>query len=622
MEGKGCLFKKFAGIDVFDIELAENDPDKLVDIDRAMEPTFGGINLEDIKAPECFYIEQQLRERMNIPVFHDDQHGTAIIAAAAILNGLELVGKNIDEVKLVVSGAGAAAHRLPGPDGRAGPEPRKHPRLPDSKGVLYVGRRTASTMNPRPAMPRTRPRAPWPMPIEARTSSSACRRAASSPRHGQEMAPNPLILALANPDAGDPPGAGLAARPDCDHCHRPLRLSEPGQQRPVLPVHLPRRAGPAGDDDHAEMKLAACGRSRISPMPKSGRVANAYAGAGPGLRPRLPHSDAVRFAPDPIVAPAVAKAAADFGVAPLIRRVRFLVGQAAAGRDLLLHDGQPEPRQGAEGARDGVHHAGRAAHLEDRGRVPAGGGRVHRSAVEGGAVVDDAVLLAGHQLDGDSVRGADGDERPPDTGFQARGYLLDRQQLEYRLAVTQGLRNAAVAGAHRGSRNSFRTTFGNYNFFETENGYVLGGTNLGKKKMLNLSGGVDTQSTYSAYSANLFATLPTGKGGEIGGQADLPTTTAGRGSRRTGSPRQNDYLVEAAFLIPESKVQPFAKWELQKMSDTYAVSKDDTRWGVGLNYYVSKQNLKLTAQYLRISPDASTIPSTNEFTLQLQLFYF
>src|SRR6188474_820794 len=109
MEGKGCLFKKFAGIDVFDIELNERDPDKLVDIIAALEPTLGGVNLEDIKAPECFYIEKKLRERMQIPVFHDDQHGTAIISGAALLNGLELVGKQIGDVKLVASGAGAAA---------------------------------------------------------------------------------------------------------------------------------------------------------------------------------------------------------------------------------------------------------------------------------------------------------------------------------------------------------------------------------------------------------------------------------------------------------------------------------------------------------------------------------
>ena len=109
MEGKAVLFKKFAGIDCFDIELDERDPDKLVEIIAALEPTFGGINLEDIKAPECFYVERKLRERLRIPVFHDDQHGTAIVAAAAILNGLRYVGKDIAKAKLVCSGAGAAA---------------------------------------------------------------------------------------------------------------------------------------------------------------------------------------------------------------------------------------------------------------------------------------------------------------------------------------------------------------------------------------------------------------------------------------------------------------------------------------------------------------------------------
>jgi malate dehydrogenase (oxaloacetate-decarboxylating)(NADP+) len=109
MEGKGVLFKKFAGIDVFDIEINENDPDKLCDIIASLEPTFGGVNLEDIKAPECFYIERKLRDRMKIPVFHDDQHGTAIIVGAAILNGMKVVGKQMQDCKLVVSGAGAAA---------------------------------------------------------------------------------------------------------------------------------------------------------------------------------------------------------------------------------------------------------------------------------------------------------------------------------------------------------------------------------------------------------------------------------------------------------------------------------------------------------------------------------
>ena len=112
MEGKGCLFKKFAGIDVFDIELAERDPDKLVEIISALEPTLGGINLEDIKAPECFYIERQLREKMKIPVFHDDQHGTAIVTLAALINALKVVGKNIEDVRIVLSGVGAAGSAI------------------------------------------------------------------------------------------------------------------------------------------------------------------------------------------------------------------------------------------------------------------------------------------------------------------------------------------------------------------------------------------------------------------------------------------------------------------------------------------------------------------------------
>src|SRR5579885_2015261 len=107
MEGKACLFKKFAGIDVFDIEIAETDPDRLVDIIASLEPTFGGINLEDIKAPECFEVERRLRERMRIPVFHDDQHGTAIIVGAALLNAMQLTSKSLSDVKIVTSGAGA-----------------------------------------------------------------------------------------------------------------------------------------------------------------------------------------------------------------------------------------------------------------------------------------------------------------------------------------------------------------------------------------------------------------------------------------------------------------------------------------------------------------------------------
>src|SRR5262249_53713534 len=139
MEGKGVLFKKFAGIDVFDIELAERDQEKLVDVVAALEPTFGGINLEDIKAPECFYVEQKLREPPSIPVFHDGQHGTAIIVGAAVLNGLSLVGKDIAKVKLVASGAGAAALSCLGLLEKLG-LPRENMWVTDIKGVVWKGR--------------------------------------------------------------------------------------------------------------------------------------------------------------------------------------------------------------------------------------------------------------------------------------------------------------------------------------------------------------------------------------------------------------------------------------------------------------------------------------------------
>src|SRR6202162_4607543 len=138
MEGKGCLFKKFAGIDVFDIEIAESDPDRIVEIVAALEPTFEGINLEDIKAPECFYIEKKLKERMKIPVMHDDQHGTAIIVGAALTNALRLVGKDFSQIRLVTSGAGAAAlaclNLLMGLGVR-----RENITVCDIEGVVYKG---------------------------------------------------------------------------------------------------------------------------------------------------------------------------------------------------------------------------------------------------------------------------------------------------------------------------------------------------------------------------------------------------------------------------------------------------------------------------------------------------
>ncbi|MDQ3189529.1 MAG: NADP-dependent malic enzyme [Pseudomonadota bacterium] len=198
MEGKAVLFKKFAGIDVFDIELNELDPDKLIEIIAALEPTFGGINLEDIKAPECFYIERKLRERMKIPVFHDDQHGTAIIVGAAVLNGLSVVGKDIKKVKLVTSGAGAAALACLQLLVELG-LPRENIWVTDIEGVVFKGRQILMDED----------KARFAQPTAARTLSEVIDGAdiflglsaagVLKQPMVQKMAARPLILALANP---------------------------------------------------------------------------------------------------------------------------------------------------------------------------------------------------------------------------------------------------------------------------------------------------------------------------------------------------------------------------------------------------------------------------------------
>jgi len=199
MEGKAVLFKKFAGLDCFDIEIDERDPDKLIDMICALEPTFGGINLEDIKAPECFYIERKCRERMKIPVFHDDQHGTAIIVGAAVVNGLRIVGKKFEDVKLVCSGAGAAAlaclDLLVGLGLR-----RENIVVSDIKGVVYKGRTEEMDDN----------KARYAQPTSARTLAEILPGAdiflglsagkVLSPEWLPRMSPRPLILALSNPE--------------------------------------------------------------------------------------------------------------------------------------------------------------------------------------------------------------------------------------------------------------------------------------------------------------------------------------------------------------------------------------------------------------------------------------
>ena len=216
MEGKGCLFKKFAGIDVFDLELAENDPDRLVDIVAALEPTFGGINLEDIKAPECFYIERKLRERMKIPVFHDDQHGTAIIVAAAVLNGLKVVGKDIRNIKVATSGAGAAA--LACLDLLVALGLRKEQvTIADSNGVVYQGRPNTDADKLRYAQ-ATKLRTLAEIVAGADVFLGLSGPGVMQAQSVATMAQRPLILALANPEPEIRPELARAARPDCIVC--------------------------------------------------------------------------------------------------------------------------------------------------------------------------------------------------------------------------------------------------------------------------------------------------------------------------------------------------------------------------------------------------------------------
>ena len=315
MEGKGCLFKKFAGIDVFDIELAERDPDKLVDIIAAMEPTLGGINLEDIKAPECFYIEQKLRERMNIPVFHDDQHGTAIISSAALLNGLELVGKRIDEVKIAVSGAGAAA--LACLDVMVGLGVLlKNIYVCDSKGVIYEGRPGGFDES------KTR----FAQTTELRTLADVVNGAdvflgCSAPGVLTQdmvitMARAPIILALANPEPEIRPELAKAVRPDCIIATG--RSDYPNQVNNVLCFpYIFRGALDCGATKITEAMKLACVR-QIADLAKadiSEEVATAYAGKeltfGPDYLIPTPFDSRLILR----IAPAVAKAAEESGVA-------------------------------------------------------------------------------------------------------------------------------------------------------------------------------------------------------------------------------------------------------------------------------------------------------------------
>jgi malate dehydrogenase (oxaloacetate-decarboxylating)(NADP+) len=315
MEGKGCLFKTFAGFDVFDIELAENDPDKLIDMIAAMEPTLGGINLEDIKAPECFYIEEKLKERMNIPVFHDDQHGTAIISAAAMLNGLKVVGKKIDEIKVVCSGAGAAAISCLNLWCELGVK-RENITVCDSKGVIYVGREANMEATKARYARETTQRTLGDAMVGADVFLGLSAAGVLKQEMVAGMAERPMVFALANPTPEIMPELAKAVRPDViiatgrsDYVNQVNNvLCFPFIFRGALDVGATRIT--------EEMKMASVRAiAELAEAEVTDEVAMAYPGADLSFGPEylIPKP----FDPRLIVkiAPAVAQAAIDSGVA-------------------------------------------------------------------------------------------------------------------------------------------------------------------------------------------------------------------------------------------------------------------------------------------------------------------
>jgi len=315
MEGKGVLFKKFAGIDVFDIEINERDPDRLIDIIAALEPTFGGINLEDIKAPECFYIERKLRERMRIPVFHDDQHGTAIVVGAAILNGLQLQGKSLSSVKLVTSGAGAAALACLDLLVMLG-MPVENIWVTDIKGVVYEGR--IEEMEPMKARfaKITDARCLAEVIEDADVFLGLSAAGVLKPEMVALMAPNPLILALANPVPEIMPEEVKAVRTDAIMATG--RSDHPNQVNNVLCFpFIFRGALDAGATTITDaMKLAALRAiAELARAEQSEVVAAAYGEQPIGFGPEyiIPKPFDPRLIEK--IAPAVALAAMESGVA-------------------------------------------------------------------------------------------------------------------------------------------------------------------------------------------------------------------------------------------------------------------------------------------------------------------
>jgi malate dehydrogenase (oxaloacetate-decarboxylating)(NADP+) len=315
MEGKAVLFKKFAGIDVFDIEIDQNDPDKFIETVASLEPTFGGINLEDIKAPECFYIERALRERMNIPVFHDDQHGTAIVCAAATLNALVLQGKTLENARLVTSGAGAAALACVDLLVSMG-LPVDNVTLTDIKGVVHQDRGDEMAPNLARYARKTDARILPDVLPGADIFLGLSAPNVFKPEWLPLLAPNPLILAMANPDPEILPELVTAARPDAIMATG--RSDYPNQVNNLLcfPFIFRGALDVGASEINEAMKVAAVKAiAQLARAEASEVVTAAYGGPAPLFGPQsiIPKPFDPRLILE--IAPAVAKAAMDSGVA-------------------------------------------------------------------------------------------------------------------------------------------------------------------------------------------------------------------------------------------------------------------------------------------------------------------
>jgi malate dehydrogenase (oxaloacetate-decarboxylating)(NADP+) len=352
MEGKGVLFKVFADVDVFDIEVDEHDPEAFIKVVAAIAPTFGGINLEDIKAPECFFIEEQLKEMLDIPVFHDDQHGTAIISGAALLNGLELVGKDIGDIRIVVSGAGASAISCSELAVRLGAK-RENILLVDSKGVIYDGREEG--MN--------KYKARFANKTDSRILADAVRDAdvfyglsvadILTPEMVKTMAKDPLIFAMANPDPEIKYELAKEARPDAIVATG--RSDYPNQINNVLgfPFIFRGALDVRARAINEEMKIAAArSLAALAKEDVPDSVLSAY------------NLDSLRFGPDYIIpkpfdrrvllweAPAVAQAAMETGVARIQididayrEELTLRQGQGARVRHFILNQARQQPKR-------------------------------------------------------------------------------------------------------------------------------------------------------------------------------------------------------------------------------------------------------------------------------------